>query len=420
MTDRLAPLLTEVLKTNEFYRAKYCDLDPAILRSVPGNELICKLPFTTKPELMEDQHRHPPFGTNLTYPVARYTRMHQTSGTTGAPIRWLDTPESWDWWLDCWGEIYRAAGVTAEDTIFLAFSFGPFIGFWTAFEAGQKLGAIVIPGGALSTAQRIETMAETGATVLVCTPTYALRLGEVARERGIDLSRLPVRVTIHAGEPGASIPNIKARIEETWGARTVDHVGATEVGAWGFSCGEGNHVHINVAEFIPEVVDENTGEPVPETDGVRAGELVLTNLGRVCSPAIRYRTGDYVRLVKNPCACGRTSPYLEGGVIGRVDGMMVIRGVNVYPSALENMIRDFDEVVEFEVIADYSAGLTELVIKVELEHASEIDNVVKGLTEHVRHKVNLRPKVEVVPPGSLPRYELKAHRFRTVDSSRER
>ena len=217
-------LLARLLDSNEFYRRKYAaaGITPD---SHPNLANLEHLPYTTKEELAKDQAEQPPFGANLTHSVDRYSRMHQTSGTTGTPLRWLDTPESWEWWLSCWRRIYAAAGVTRQDRIFVAFSFGPFIGFWAAFEAGQSLSAMMLAGGGLTSVQRIEALLANAATVLVCTPTYALRLAEVASAEGLDIAGSPVRLTIHAGEPGASIPNVRARLESAWGARCVDHAG---------------------------------------------------------------------------------------------------------------------------------------------------------------------------------------------------
>jgi phenylacetate-CoA ligase len=216
---RLRNLLGTLLAHNPFYapRLRAAGLaSPEDLRALAD---LDRIPFTRKAELVADQETHPPYGSNLSFPLTAYTRLHQTSGTTGRPLRLLDTPESWDWWLRCWGHVYRGATVGPEDRIFAAFSFGPFIGFWSAFEAGQKLGALVIPGGGQTSEQRLQMIADNEATVLVCTPTYALRLAEVAREQGIDASRSSIRVTVHAGEPGASIPSTKRRIEELWARR---------------------------------------------------------------------------------------------------------------------------------------------------------------------------------------------------------
>src|SRR2546430_9090939 len=290
--SRLAVELPELLRDNAFYRARL----PTEARELRD------LPFTTKTELSADQAAHPPFGSNLTYPIERYVRLHQTSGTTGQPLRLLDTPESWEWWRECWQPIYRAAGVTARDRLFFAVSFGPFVGFWSAFAGAERLGALCLSGGAMTTTERVAAIMATEATVLLSTPTYALRLAEAAREEGIDLGRSALRVSIHAGEPGASIPATRNRIEKELGVEAFDHTGATEIGAHGFSCSARDGVHINESEFIAEVLDATTAEARDEGEG----ELVLTNLGRWGMPLIRTRTGHPVRAVPEPCQCGRT------------------------------------------------------------------------------------------------------------------
>src|SRR5262245_8173771 len=202
------------------------------------------IPFTTKQQLVDDQANHPPFGTNLTFPIENYTRIHQTSGTAGKPILWLDTPESWDWWFSCWVEVFKGAGVRRGDRVYVAFSFGPFIGFWAAFEAAQRMGVLTISGGGQSTEQRLQSILHRDATVLVCTPTYALRLADAARELGLDMSRSAIRTTIHAGEPGASITETRKRIQEPFGARPFEHVGMTEMATYGLEHETQSGLHV--------------------------------------------------------------------------------------------------------------------------------------------------------------------------------
>ena len=388
---RLSAKLPELRQKNPFYRAK-----------VPVRASgLSDLPFTTKAELSEDQAAHPPFGTNLTYPIERYVRLHQTSGTTGRPLRLLDTAESWDWWRECWQPVYRAAGVTARDRIFFAFSFGPFVGFWSAFAGAERLGALCLSGGAMTTAERVAAIVATGATVLMSTPTYALRLADAAREEGIDLARSALRVSIHAGEPGASIPATRERIERELGVEAFDHTGATEVGAHGFSCSARDGVHINESEFIVEVLDA-TGEARHEGDG----ELVLTNLGRWGAPVIRYRTGDRVRALRGACSCGRTLVKLEGGIAGRVDDMVTVRGVNVFPSAIEAIVRRFDEVGEYRVELARVREMDELRCVVEAP-----PHVADRVGTAIHSELGIRCLVESVAPGTLPRFEMKAKRF---------
>src|SRR6185295_2679320 len=237
--------------------------------------------------------------------------------------------DSWDWWLRCWEEVFKGAGVRPGDRMYVAFSFGPFIGFWAAFEASQRMGVMTISGGGQSTEQRLQSIFQHQATVLVCTPTYALRLADEARLRGLDLSRSAIRITVHAGEPGGSIPETRRRIQEAFGAKTFDHVGMTEMGAYGFECEMQSGMHIIEDEFIAELIDPETLAPV--ADGQK-GELVLTNLGRVGMPVIRYRTGDLGVISRELCDCGRPWARLIGGVLGRADDMITIRGINVFPS----------------------------------------------------------------------------------------
>jgi phenylacetate-CoA ligase len=407
-SKRLARMLQAVLPANEFYRKKLLQKG---LTDAGSLEELAQLPFTTKGELIEDQFQYPPYGTDLTFPLEKYIRIHQTSGTTGKPMYWLDTEESWNWWADCWKVIFDAAGVGPGDRVFFAFSFGPFIGFWAGWEGARKVGALAISGGAQSTAQRLKSIADYGATVLVCTPTYALHLASEARKAGMDLAKdSAIKITIHAGEPGASIPSTKKLIEESWGAQCYDHAGATEVGAFGFECqSQPGAIHVNENEFIVEVIDPLTGQP---TEPGAEGELVITNLGRIGSPVIRYRTGDLVQPRYEPCACGRPFILLDGGVLGRADDMTVVRGINVFPSAIENVLREFPEIEEFRVEFFTHDAMQE--IRLILEPSCD-QNSIRALAERVgrrvREGIGLRPQVETVAPGTLPRFELKAKRF---------
>jgi phenylacetate-CoA ligase len=397
---RLQAGLARIFPGNRFYQQKL----GANSKRAPIATLadLARLPFSNKRELVADQLEHPIFGSNLTYPMSAYIRLHQTSGTTGQPLKILDTQESWDWWAECWTYVYRAAGVSEQDIVFLAFGFGPFIGFWSAYEGAKRLGALVVPGGGMDSVQRLRAIQEVGATVLVCTPSYALRLAEVAQEHSMDMRESPIRVTIHAGEPGASIPATHARIEAAWGAKSYDHAGMTEMGAYGFACVEQHGIHVNEAEFIAEILDLQTGQPVQEG---QAGELVLTNLGRWGSPAIRYRTGDLVRHGGYRCGCGRALLLLPGGVLGRVDDMLIVRGVNVYPSALADVLHRFPEVSEYRIIVTKEGAMDEIALQVECPPA-----LTATIAEELHVALNLRFPIEAVAPGTLPRFELKARR----------
>ena len=301
-------------------------------------------PFTSKAELAEDQRLHPPYGSILTCPVERYTRFTMTSATTGPPIRWLDTPESWAWMVENKARVYQAAGITSDDRGFFPFSFGPFLGFWVAFEAAVFMQCLCFPGGGLSSLARLQMIMDQEITFLCCTPTYAIRLGEVAREEGIDFSLSKVRSIFTGGEPGGSVSAIYTRIESLWpGARVYDHHGMTETGSASYACPARRGIaHIVESAYIAEVIDPDSCEPV---SAGTVGELVLTNLGRLGSPLIRYRTGDLVKPESvGRCACGSDELALDGGILGRLDDMVVVRGVNMYPLAVDRVVRDLDAV----------------------------------------------------------------------------
>jgi phenylacetate-CoA ligase len=409
--ERLSRLLADIHGRNAFYTRK---LDEAGVHvgsvRLPGD--LPRLPMTTKAELVADQAAHPPWGTALTEPLDRYTRYCQTSSTTGRPLRWIDTNESWAWMIGCWQTVYRAAGVGPGDRVFFPFSFGPFLGFWAGFDAGHAMGLQCIPGGGMSSHVRLSLLEAVGATVVCCTPTYALRLAEIAEQDwpGRRLADGTVRVLIVAGEPGGSIPATRERIERAWGARVIDHHGLTEVGPASFECWEApGFLHLNEAEFLCEVIDPATSAEA--ADGM-PGELVITNLGRTASPVLRYRTGDIVVRQTAPCVCGRTWARLEGGIRARADDMVNIRGVNVYPVGIESVVRQFGEVVEFRSTVSRAGALRSLRLEIELAPSvTEAAGVASKVAYELREALGLTVPVQVVEPGTLPRFEMKALRF---------
>lgn len=407
--EQLRSLVAELIPANKFYTQKLqaagVGFDVASLR-----DFSVRFPLTTKAELVADQQANPPYGTNLTYPLNRYTRFHQTSGTSGLPMRWLDTPESWDAMIESWSEVFIAAGVKAGDRVMFAFSFGPFLGFWLAFESAERLGCLCLPGGGLSSAARLRLMRDNKATVLCCTPTYALRLAEVAATERIDVASLGVKTLIVAGEPGGSIPATRAKLESLWpGARIFDHHGMTEVGPVTHECpARPGVLHVIESGYFAEVVDPGTGKPAP------SGELILTTLTRTGSPLLRYRTGDLVKCDAGgaKCECGRSSLRLVGGILGRVDDMVIVRGVNVYPSAVEEILRRFADVAEYQVHVNKAAALCELRLEVEpADRCMDVATLQHTVRQALETAFNLRIPVETVAPGSLPRFEMKAKRW---------
>jgi phenylacetate-CoA ligase len=409
---RLSQVLELAAGHNPFYRRKL--RAAGIDASAVTIDALESLPMTHKEELVLDQESHPPFGSNLTFPVSQYVRCHQTSGTRGrSPLRWLDTAASWSAFLDSWTAVYQALSLTTEDRVFVAFSFGPFIGFWGAFEAAQRLGALTLTGGALSTEQRLHQLFELEATVLVCTPTYALHLVETAQRLGLDLARSSLSRTLHAGEPGASLPAVRASLEQAFGARCFDHAGATELGAWGLPHPEG--LLVDEERFIAEIVDPETGCRLElASSEPRRGELVLTNLARSGSPLIRYRTGDLVEALCQPIE-GAPRTLLRGGVLARTDDMIVVRGVNVYPAAIENVLRDRQGLAEFRVTIDRRRPLIGISVELETSDPASAGSALDAIRRDLHERLSLRVDVRPVPAGSLPRWELKAKRFRYLD-----
>jgi phenylacetate-CoA ligase len=403
---RLNEMLSAILPHNEFY-ARKLDGASTHIRSL---EQCATLPFTTKEELQATAGDEP-FAANRTFALDRYVRCHQTSGTRGRPLVIVDTAEDWQWWVEAWQYVLDSADVMPSDRALLAFSFGPFIGFWSAFDALIARGVLVAPGGSMSSLARLELIRTLHVTTLLCTPTYALRLAEVAAEHKIHLAAMSVEKIIVAGEPGGSVPAMRERIETAWGGRLIDHGGATEVGPWGFADAAGRGLHINEAFFLPEFISVATGQPAQPGE---LSHLVLTTLGRIGAPVIRYRTGDLVRPVW-PTAGPNRFVLLEGGILGRADDMMIIRGMNVYPTAIEQILHSFPEVVEYRLTARKHGALDELLIEVEdhLQHPARI-------AEELNLRLGLKVEVRCVATMSLPRFEGKGRRFVDERSSEQR
>ncbi len=393
--ERFNALLAVIRPGNPLYRAKLAEAPERIGALAE----LAQYPLTTKAELQAPGGGP---GPNLTFPIERYTRFHQTSGTTGQPLMVYDTPADWQAWIECWHWVLDRGGVTTHDRVLLAFSYGPFIGFWAAHDAVVDRGCLVLPGGGMSSLSRLMMALNIQATVLMCTPSYALHLGEIADQHGIDLRANAVRTIIVAGEPGGSLPSVRQRIETLWDAQLIDHSGASEVGAWGFADAQGRGLLVNEAHFIPEFLSLEDHRPAQEGE---LAELVLTGLSRPGFPVVRYRTGDLVRPVwSHGQGCGFV--LLDGGVLGRADDMVIVRGVNIFPSALDEILRGFPEIQEYRITATRAAEMDQL--SVEIEHP---DGQAADVAAALRTRLGLRIDVRCVPCGSLPRFEAKGRRF---------
>lgn len=411
--ERLQALLQEVVTKNSFWKDKFqqSSFDPKSINSLAE---FSQLPLLTKQELVDDQNSNPPFGTNLTYPLSDYSRLHQTSGTTGKPMRWLDTPQSWDWFMDCWAQIYRISGVTPDDIFAFPFSFGPFIGFWAAFEGSQRIQNLSLTMGGMTSEARLKLILEMDATIVCCTPTYALRMIEIAEQSNLPISRSAVRMIIVAGEPGGAVPAIRSRIEEAWGARVIDHWGMTDIGSLGIE-----PVHspggllILETECIAEIINPDSLEPTVPGD---LGELVVTNLGRWGQPVIRYRTGDLVKASVKPCSSGYNLLRLEGGILGRADDMVTIRGNNVFPSSLDAILREFSNIAEYRITVTTKRSMPHMKIEIEpssvvVRNSGQTEKLICMVQQTIKDRLNFQAEVIPVAAETLPRFDLKGKRF---------
>jgi phenylacetate-CoA ligase len=399
-----------------FYKKLYkqAGLEPGDIQSY---EDIQKVPKIAKDMMREvQQHKPFPYGDMLAVPLEEVTIFRQTSGTTGTPVYQADTWQDWEWWAECWSYILYSQGYRDTDRIFLPFGYNIFVAFWAGHYAAEKLGAEVVPGGVLDTQARILKMQELKCTGFFATPTYVLGMADSAKNKlGIDPAKdLSIKRITCAGEPGASIPTTKKRIEEAWGAKVYDHIGATEIGAWSYECAEQpGGLHVNEAFFLVEIEDVETGEIITEPG--RDGKMVITALDRIAKPCIRFDSKDVIRWADYQCDCGRTFRVIDGGVIGRADDITKVKGVLLAPTAIEEVVRDIPELGdEYEVIVSKKGDIDDILLKIEIQPGKEKDEekILLTLKDQLRVKTNLGYKIEVHPFGSLPRYEVKAKRFK--------
>jgi phenylacetate-CoA ligase len=389
--------------------------DPRTLDSLAE---IRRIPMLTRDDWMESQEARPPYGEIPAIGGDGAIRVHTTSGTTGrGPLRALDSRKDWAWIAEMWCYALWGCGVRPTDTAYIAFGYGSFIGFWGLHYAMEKMGVLNVPGGAQPTDARVKQIRDFGATVVASTPTYALRLAQEAEIQGIDLRGSAVSRLILSGEPAGSIPQTKALIEEQWGAKAFDTAGMTEIGTiMVFECErQPGGTHIIEDNMIEEVLDPDTLEPVAYGE---RGERVVTSFGRGAIPLIRYRTGDLVcKVPASRCQCGRGFDIYEGGILGRVDDMKLVRGTNVYPRAIEAIVREFPEVDEFQTVITHEGIRDEITLRVEMKPdwpADSWESLRADLHRRLSHAhEGLNFRIDQAGAGELPRFELKAKR--TVD-----
>jgi len=406
-----------VYDRSKFHRGLYDEagIKP---RDIQSFDDIRHVPTVEKSMMRDIQRKDPfPYGDTLCIPIEEVVEFHQTSGSTGQPVYQADSWPDWDWFFECWAFIIWAQGYRPSDRVFLPFGYNVFIAFWAGQKKKKKIGCEVVPGGVLDTKARILKIQELKATAMMATPTYVLGMADTARNKlGIDPASLTIDKITCAGEPGASIPSTKKRMEEAWGAKVYDHAGATEIGAWSYECVEQpGGMHANEGLFLVEIQDIETGEYIEEPG--RRGKMIITALDRFAQPCIRFDSKDIIEWAEDPCPCGRTFRLLKGGVVGRSDDITKVKGVLLAPSAIEEVVRGIHGLSdEFEVVVDKVGDIDRITLKVEIlpEAVNERSNIEAQLKDQLRIKTNLGYRLEFHDYGTLQRYEVKAKRFRDL------
>jgi len=403
---------------SKFHRRLYeeAGVEPGDIRTMAD---VAKVPKVEKSMMREIQKKEPyPYGDMLCVPLEEVTEFRQTSGTTGQPVYQPDTWQDWEWWAEAWAYILYAQGYRASDRVFIPFGYNIFVAFWAGHYGAEKVGCEVVPGGVLNTEARILKMQELKATAMMATPTYVLGMADTARKKlGIDPAKgLTIERITCAGEPGASIPATKKRMEEAWGAKVYDHIGATEIGAWSYECQEQpGGLHVNEGLFLVQLEDTETGEIIE--DPGKPGKMVITAFDRIAQPCIRFDSKDIIVWHEDRCGCGRTYRMIRGGVIGRADDITKVKGVLLAPTAIEEVVRGIPELSdEYEVTVSKRGDTDDISLKVELQPEAEgrKDQVLTILNDHLRVKTNLRYNISFHAYGSLPRYDVKARRFKDL------
>ena len=407
--QRLKEVVTRVYNLSPFYRKKFDELGitPDDIKTL---EDIQKLPFTKKQDLRDNY----PFGL-LTVPMSEVVRIHSSSGTTGKPTVVAYTKHDMDVWDEVMMRCLSMGDVNSKDVCHNAYGYGLFTGGLGFHEAAQKLGAAIVPASGGFTERQLMLMRDFGATVLFATPTFALHLAEIARKEGSEFRKnYKLRCGFFGAEPTSE--GLKKEVANAWEIEYYEVYGLSEIIGPGVSCScnKGRGLHIQEDHFYPEIIDPKTGEVLPDGE---EGELVLTTLTKQALPIIRYRTGDITKLYREPCACGRTFVRMES-VMGRADDMLIINGVNVFPSQIEHVIANTEGVsLNYQIIAEKKGYLDKLEIMVEvdenimIDNVGEIERIKKELQNALLNNLYINAKVILVEPKTIERSMGKAKRI---------
>ncbi len=409
---RLQALVHYAYENTVFYRRKFdaCGLKPEDIRTL--EDFKRKVPLTDKSEFIGLQQERPPYGDTQALPLDLVSHHAETSGTTGVPLAIPYSMADTVRYGESWVYGFWALGIRPSDTMYFAFNWGNFAGFWSAYWGARRLGCRIISGGGQDTKGHIQAIMRMRPTVLLSTPTFALRMAAVAQEMGVDLANGPIKFTFHAGEPGpTALPGMRERIESSWGAKSGELLGIAEIDAMAPGCPIGNGVHVNEMNVFSWSMDPQTRE---EVDEGATGENIVTSYANTAQPLLNYRTHDIVRR-RSSCPCGRSWTKFEGSVLGRTDFMVTVRGTNVYQTAVENILSEVPGVsMHYELVLSHEDGNDTMTVRFEPDPSLPSDRhsqVAREAGERIHQALHVRLNVVPVEPGSLPRFDLKTRRI---------
>ena len=415
---KLRKQIAYLTKSSPFYRRKFKEagITASDIRTLVD---LTKLPFTTKDELRESQIKSPPLGEQAAVPMEKVIRLHSSSGTTGRPSYVGITKRDRKSWIEMVARCYWSEGVRPSSIVIMGFGIGMFVGGLPLANAIEEIGATFVPVGTGASDRLITTIQHLKADILTCTPSYASYLADYAKDKmGIDPRTLGIKRILCGAEPGGGVTGIRERIEEQWGAVVTEATGnADVVTVYAAECPQRTGNHFLAGDFvIPEIIDPDTGESLPIEDGVE-GEIVFTHIDRDCVPLVRFRSRDRVVVWTRPCRCRRSGFRLR--IIGRTDDMLILRGVNVFPSAIKDVVSQMRPKTtgEIQVLLEQPGPRVEPPLKIQAEYGAGVEDLQalkKEVEENLKNKLIFSPDVELVPAGSLPRFEMKAKLIRKL------